>query len=456
MKIFISYRRADSAYVTDNVYSYMRGQFGEGNVFLDVNPDSVPFGVDFREHLKQQIAAHDVVLVMIGPQWAQIMQERATRADDYVRIEIESALEQGKLVIPVRVMGAALPDFSALPVSIQDLQWRNAAEIRRQPDFDGDCARLVQGIRDYLSRQPATTVGTQLSDWLQKLPEGFQLGLPFEYEDIEDDDPLPLISEPAPGTRWIDPHGIPMVYVPAGKYLMGSPLGLGQDDERPHHEQTITQGFYLDLKPVTNASYDSFIDNDGYGIRDYWTEAGWRWVQSERKVRPINYRNLDDPQQPRIGVSWFEAWAYCQWRGGRLPTEAEWEWAARGPGNREYPWGNEGSIDPSYVITVENADAKTAKVGSRMRLEGASWVGALDMSGNVWEWCSSLYRKYPYHADDGREDLLNISDGRVLRGGSYAEGREFTRSASRYNHPPYALHDSFGFRMVRPRPIQDR
>jgi ribosomal protein L7/L12 len=148
-RLFISYRRADSAYVTDSIYDYMVRHFGKEKVFLDVG--SIPFGVDFRAYLRDQIAAHDAVLVIIGPDWAQQMQERGAQANDFVRIEIENALTQNKLVIPVLVMNASMPDFSTLPASIQELQWRNSAVVRRQPDLESDCDRLAQGINAYFA-----------------------------------------------------------------------------------------------------------------------------------------------------------------------------------------------------------------------------------------------------------------------------------------------------------------
>ncbi|MBN8590431.1 MAG: SUMF1/EgtB/PvdO family nonheme iron enzyme [Anaerolineae bacterium] len=439
MKIFISYRRADSAYVTDNVYSYMRGQFGEGNVFLDVNPDSVPFGVDFREHLKQQIAAHDVVLVIIGPQWAQIMQERASWPDDYLRIEIEIALAIGKLVIPVLVMGAIHPDFKVLPSGISELQWRHAAEIRRQPDFDVDCRRLAQGIRDYFERQPVA------------ISNSLESSSVVIYSEEEQKYNISLLTaETAPGIRWIDSHGIPMVYVPAGKFLMGSPIGERRDIERPPHEQIISSGFYIDLTPVTNANYAHFVDAGGYMLERYWTESGWKWLQSSGVKMPKEYTNFDDPQQPRIGVSWFEAWAYSQWRGGRLPTEAEWEWAARGPEHKLYPWGD--NFDPTRIIYEKNSLGRTAIVGDGIRQSGASWVGALDMSGNVWEWCSSVNLAYPYRVDDGREDTEDERGWRVLRGGSWYDSRGIARTTYSISNPPVARITGAGFRVVYPRP----
>lgn len=549
-KIFISYRRADTPYVTDHIYDYMRVQFGEGNVFLDVG--SVPFGVDFRQYLNEQIADHEVVLVMIGPQWAQMIRDRAGRTDDFVRIEIESALRLNKLIIPVRVMGAELPDFSTLPASIQDLQWRNAAEIRRQPDFAGDCARLAQGIKEYLVRQLVPTVlaavrevtpapppaspdnrkalkqpvpmdpVSLLSDRIKQLSNDSreQAMLIFEIDDLQKDDryraqvpdlllrltkrddvltvrnlrrteellgrllpdsgreksipTAPAIvrqppsppTEPAAGTRRVDAVGIPMVYVPAGKFMMGSTEQQVEDafherkrldktaqkawyeDQLPQHEQIMPQGFWLDLTPVTNEAYARFVSAGGYQKPDYWTEVGWAWVQKEKARGPKDYSNFAAPQQPRVGVTWFEAWAYAHWRGGRLPTESEWEWAAREPENCLYPWGN--TFDASRLIYKENSGGKSAVVGEGIRQAGASWVGALDLSGNIWEWCSSLYHPYPYRARDGRENsLLAGSSPPVVRGGSWDSLLDYARASSRsFGLHPNDRSDGLGFRVV--------
>ncbi len=143
-KIFICYRREDSQYVTDHIHTHMVAHFGEDNVFLDVG--SIPPGVDFREYLHAQVEAHDVMLVIIGPDWERIMQERANQTDDFVRIEIESALKLKKRAVPVLVKSARVPNYANLPEAIQDLQYLQAASVRRL-DVKGDCARLAGSIK---------------------------------------------------------------------------------------------------------------------------------------------------------------------------------------------------------------------------------------------------------------------------------------------------------------------
>ncbi|HEX2908548.1 MAG TPA: formylglycine-generating enzyme family protein, partial [Phototrophicaceae bacterium] len=216
----------------------------------------------------------------------------------------------------------------------------------------------------------------------------------------------------APRLRDID--GVQMALVPPGCFVMGSTDG--ETDEEPAHTQCFTQAFWLDVTEVTNKAYGS---------------AGY----------------FSDPDQPRETVTWDEAKAYCEARGGRLPTEAEWEYAARGPASLTYPWGNEfvnENAASSWVETVRQTDAVGAHPG------GGSWVGALDLSGNVWEWTSTLYAPYPYDAADGREDLDTGAGLRVVRGGSccsYVVAE--VRSAYRFVVDPAMADPNVGFRCVK-------
>lgn len=277
----------------------------------------------------------------------------------------------------------------------------------------------------------------------------------------------PQPAEPAPGTRMTDDKGVVMVYVPAGKFLMGSTPEQVEEafkiakqtykdadkewfnGELPQHEAVISRGFWLDLTPVTNEAYARFVKEGGYKNSDFWTEAGWEWAQANKKTGPQDYDGFTSPKQPRVGVTWFEAYAYCRWRGGRLPTEAEWEYAARGPGNPVYPWGDD--FDPNKVIYRLNSGGKTAPVGAGTRVAGASWVGALDMSGNVWEWVEDWYAA-DYYTNSPKEDPKGPSNGilRVLRGGSwFSINSAFLRAAFRYRKTPGFVDYSLGFRCAR-------
>ena len=211
-----------------------------------------------------------------------------------------------------------------------------------------------------------------------------------------------------------DFNDVTMVLVPAGCFMMGSENG--DDDEKPVNEQCFDIPFWIDKYEVTNAQYGS---------------TGCESFSSE-------------PDQPRNCVNWFDAQDFCEARGGRLPTEAEWEYAARGPDSLAYPWGNEFIAD--NVVYDANAE-QTAEVGSRPA--GASWVGALDMSGNGWEWVSSLYQYYPY--SDDHESNTDTSSGRVLRGGSFFNSSFNLRAAYRLGYNPGNVDGGggFGFRCAR-------
>ncbi|MEM6283770.1 MAG: SUMF1/EgtB/PvdO family nonheme iron enzyme, partial [Chloroflexota bacterium] len=193
-----------------------------------------------------------------------------------------------------------------------------------------------------------------------------------------------------------DFDGVTMVLVPAGCFMMGS---NEQGDEQPVHEQCFDEPFWIDKYEVTNAQIGST------GCSDWSSE----------------------PDQPRNCIDWFGAQAHCESWGAHLPTEREWEYAARGPDSWVYPWGNAFVAD--NAVYSSNSGGRTAPVGSRPG--GVSWVGAYDMSGNVWEWVSSLYRDYEYDASDGREDMTNRTDRRVLRGGSWSSEHGSLRSALR-------------------------
>jgi formylglycine-generating enzyme required for sulfatase activity len=236
--------------------------------------------------------------------------------------------------------------------------------------------------------------------------------------------------------------GVEMALVPAGCFTMGSTeaqIEYAMDelldrrgfytDEQPAHQQCFAEPFWIDVYEVTNGQYGSY------------------------DVRPG-----DD--LPREYISWFDSAAHCASRGARLPTEAEWEYAARGPDSLIFPWGNEFDSSrlnycdimcssPGADTRVSDGYPLTAPVGSFPG--GISWIGALDMSGNVWEWTSNLLYEYPYRAEDGREvgpDIDNTSY-RTLRGGAWVDNPFALRAANRNEHAPVDQTTIFGFRCAR-------
>jgi formylglycine-generating enzyme required for sulfatase activity len=231
---------------------------------------------------------------------------------------------------------------------------------------------------------------------------------------------------------------IPMAYVPAGCFLMGSEAG--DEDERPIHDICLP-AFWIGQTEVTNAQYAACV-NAGHC------------------QPPLDPAAFEDPafgDHPVVSITWHQAARFAAWLGCSLPAETQWEYAARGPESWQYPWGNgfEGTrlnfCDVNCVYDWRDPDQNdghtgTAPAGSYP--EGAAWVGALDMSGNVWEWVSTIYRTYPYVAVDGREDFGDTLNARVVRGGSYASYYGYTRAASRDFDSPHLRFVVVGFRIV--------
>ena len=357
-KILISYRREDSADVTGRIYDRLIHQFGQGAIFKDV--DSIPLGIDFRTYLDEQVAKCEVFLAVIGQDWMKKRgskgKSRLENPGDFVRIEIESALKRNIPVIPVLVRGASIPLAKQFPASIQDLSYRQGIAVRADPDFHRDMNRLIE----YLKQQ------------IQGLKE-------------HNKEPVSPLVEPLRTEAPAD-----MVKVPKGPFLYG--------EERAR--EVIDHDYWIDKYPVTNEKYRAFILADGYGNQAYWSSEGWKWKTEINITCPEfwNGTTWNKADHPVVGVSYYEAEAYAKWAEKRLPTEREWEKAARGKDGRKYPWGDE--------FDKERCNSqKVATTPVTQYPKGVSPYGCYDMAGNVWEWCADWY-------DEKK-------DSRVLRGGSW-------------------------------------
>lgn len=247
------------------------------------------------------------------------------------------------------------------------------------------------------------------------------------------------------------------ITIPTGDFLMGSDMAkdkLAYDDETPQHTLTLPE-YRIARVPVTVAQFAAFMAaNPGYrttaeqqGSARNWTGSKWEDIAGADWAHPRGPGSDVRAKQehPVTCVSWHDALAFCQWAVVRLPTEAEWEKAARGTDGRIWPWGNR---EPnSGVCNFNRTVGDTTPVGSYP--DGASPYGLLDAAGNVWEWTSSLFKPYRYDATDGREDPKS-GDGRTLRGGSFGNVARSVRCACRYGSGPYLRRGYFGFRVVSP------
>jgi formylglycine-generating enzyme required for sulfatase activity len=238
-----------------------------------------------------------------------------------------------------------------------------------------------------------------------------------------------------------DFDGVTMLLVPVGCFEMGNDLEsydgsrMGVPDGG---HQCFDQPFWIDRTEVTQADFERL---------------------GGQKANTVH---LDDDQRPVTRITWIEANDFCTLRGMRLPTEREWEYAARGPDNLIYPWGNE--WNPENAAWLENLDGQTSTVASRQ--EGVSWVGALDMSGNVWEWVNTIYGiddgdydfsesgerlyAYPYNVGDGRENISNdMAFAGVVRGGSWISEHRYLRGTARGMNIADDGNSLTGFRCAR-------
>lgn len=242
-----------------------------------------------------------------------------------------------------------------------------------------------------------------------------------------------------PPRLWREKLDMELCLVPAGEFLMGSPRGEGKDDESRQHTVHL-DAYYIGRYPVTQAQYARFVQEANYPVPfgDWDSAKPYNWHQ-KRKTPPKGKEN-----HPVVLVSWRDAVAFCEWAELRLPTEAEWEKAARGTDGRIYPWGNEWNL--KRCNSFEGGKGGTTPVGAYSP-SGDSPYGCADMAGNVWEWTSSLKRWYPYQAHDGREDLA-ASGFRVLRGGSFEDWGGGIRCAYRSGYNPDFGFDLIGFRVA--------
>jgi formylglycine-generating enzyme required for sulfatase activity len=296
----------------------------------------------------------------------------------------------------------------------------------------------LYSLSNWLDGDPTSTLTTPISstaaltNLLQETPT-----LPVEEAPTLGNTPIPptptVTSIPTltlalGATRTREADGMMVVYVPAGTFPMGSDDNdpEAHDNEKPQHQVTL-DAFWIDQTEVTNAQYEHCVTAGDCAASGYASDP-----------------DFNRADYPVVGVSWQSAVGYCAWVGGRLPTEAEWKYAARGPEGSIYPWGD--TFDGSK-LNSDSTDgyAQTAPVGKFP--EGASWVGALDMAGNVWEWAQSEYRDYPYRPDDGRENLDSINI-RVLRGGSWYFDVYYARATSRFGGTPDARTGNGGVRCV--------
>ncbi|MBM3131313.1 MAG: NACHT domain-containing protein, partial [Chloroflexi bacterium] len=371
----------------------------------------------------------------------------------------------------VNVVNTLVPNRVEETEQVTDAHWR-AATLAGNALAEMNLRAQAEGQPHY------DAILKRIRRWLVAFLEDNHL---TPRDRAEAGDALAQIDDPRPGVGTLPPLlktgeggvGVPdLVWceIPAGPFVMG---GDGEYDGKPKFTYSIRQNYLISRYPVTNAQFDAFV-NDPNGYRDdrWWTQAGLKW-RGNRAAPSKSGGAFDLPNHPVVNVTWYEAFAFARWlenrfkvssfrlqvwREGkfetlnlkpetwqlRLPTEAEWEKAARGTDGRVYPWGPD--ADPNRMNFVETGLGVTNTVGAFPG--GVSPYGVLEMSGNVWEWCQTKwtndYKNYTKTEDNDPEG----DSSRVVRGGSFASSGDLVRCACRHGSSPDGCGWSQGVRVV--------
>ena len=378
-------------------------------------------GQDWNMEIEKAVEAADAIIVCLT--------KNSINKEGYVQRELRTVLDfadykpEGTLyIIPVRLEECEPP--------------RRLRPWQYADYFEGQRERALQRVLISL-RKRADTLSLYFEKPKLSIDEVMDLLDQVDTEHLNDkggEFTLPRAIEIVEDlSKIILPNGMEFMRVPAGKFTMGSKKN---DEEKPQHTVDIPYDYWMARFPVTNQLYNTYI-----------------------KANEIKFPTFDlesKKDHPVVNTKWIDAFEYCKWLNHqfkgklpfdlvlRLPTEAEWEKAARGTDGREYPWGN--GFDKNKCNTGEGGKGDTTPVGLYSP-HGDSPYGCSDMAGNVWEWVQSLKGRYPYQANDGREDD-NALGARVVRGGSFIPNGWFARCPFRGDFNTLQIASPNGFRVV--------
>ncbi|MCB0192819.1 MAG: SUMF1/EgtB/PvdO family nonheme iron enzyme [Anaerolineae bacterium] len=408
--IFFAYARADQA-LRDELDKHLaflrRSKLIKGWYDGDISA-----GEDWQQAIHQNLHTADIILLLVSPDFI---------ASDYCYdVEMKKAMarhEAGEAVV--------------IPVILRPCIWEDAPFGKLQA-LPQDAKPIIfwshrdQGFHDVA--RSLRLVVRQLQDSRNAPPPP-----PVPTEQSVVDPPAPALSSPNlvqtgdNQAKIVIPHlnfELDLIRIPAGEFLMGSdPKKDSQayGGEQPQHRLHLPD-YFIGQYPVTNAQFAAFVTATGY-------KAASKWADSKYPMGGDNH--------PANYVSWDDTVAFCRWlsqEGGRtvrLPTEAEWEKAARGTDGRLYPWGN--ALPTEAMCNFDGKVGQTTPVG-KYYPQGDSPYGCVDMSGNVWEWCSTLWQEkaYPFQVqEEWTEAYLKREGSRVLRGGSWDDSERLVRCAYR-------------------------
>ncbi|MBZ0317555.1 MAG: SUMF1/EgtB/PvdO family nonheme iron enzyme [Anaerolineae bacterium] len=405
--LFISYRRADHPDFVERIRDwFIANGYDDARVFMDLS--NMPYFTDFAEFIREKVLESEVVLVIIGPQWLEHLRERAARDEtDYVRLEIAIALEQGKLVAPICIKGAKMPngkDLQDFP-DLKQMTRYHAPELDSGRPFLKNIADIIGALEAELERRNSKKM------------------IPSNPKKIQVWDVLPQPFE------WCE--------IPAGKVTLED----ASSDGGTKGGTFEIPAFLMAKYPITNAQYEVFLaSKDGYWDVKWWnySEEARQWRAEHKTPREVGFSGND---LPRTNVSWYDTVAFCRWLSNRtgqkimLPTEQQWQRGAQGDDGRKYPWGNQ-KPDKTLCNFGSNVGQTTPVT---QYPKGISPFGVMDMSGNVWEWCMT---EWGTNSDD-RTDKY-----RSVRGGSFGNYINFLCSSYRIGGLPVNEVNGIGLRCV--------
>ncbi len=458
-KIFLNYRRDDSRWPTLSLYNLLAQSFPREQLFMDVEGYIRP-GDDFVEVLEQQVSACETMVVIIGPQWLSIAGDggnpRIADANDWVHIEIATALARKIRVIPVLVDGASMPRASDLPEPLKALARRQAIRLTHDR-FNADGQRLVKALQESLGgkQAPAVASGADLGQAFQESPGG------NKSSSAASGDPA-LRVRPGSGESFRDGDAAwapEMVVVPAGSFMMGTAQaeidalckeypGAAEwfRREGPQHKVTIAKPFAVGRFAVTRGEFAAFVKESGHAVLEGGSFKDPGFAQ--------------DDSHPVVCVNWDDAKAYATWLSGktgknyRLPSEAEWEYACRAGSSTPFWQGSsistdQANYDGNYTFGGGRKGEYRQRTVPVKSFAPNPW-GLYQVHGNVWEWCQDCWNeRYEDAPADGSVLTTGDCAFRLLRGGSWLSGPRYLRAASRYRFSVVGRSYAVGFRLAR-------
>lgn len=470
-KIFISYRREDSEYPALHIYDKLVEHFGKESVVFDV--DTIPFGIDFRDYLSREVSKCDILLVVIGDRWIDILEQRLKEPNDFVRIEIQVALERDIPVVPVLVKNASVPSAADLPPEISELAYKQAAEVRAGSDYKYHLKRLINGLENSIAGRPSAEDSGRVGE------KGAEPSPPKSAEKMEKHNAEHPSSEPAveePPARdetpteidkshigrktpalvfavaallvclaaviwfylssWED-HlaeiitnsiGMKFALIPAGSFTMGSPESeAGRSSNETQHFVTITRPFYMQTTEVTQGQWKKLMGDNPSHFKDCGDDC------PVEKVLWEDAQNFIEKLNAKEGVTHY-----------RLPTEAEWEYAVRAGTTTAFSFGDDLWDTNAFAWYIGNSEDQTHPVGA---FKPNPW-GLYDMHGNVSEWVEDWHADYPAGSVVDPKGPQSGSH-RVIRSGSWANRASTLRSARRRGLRLDEYGELVGFRLAR-------